>query len=353
MFSFSRLGEDDLFQKYKRQTYLLAFPFGILVVIMFAVLETDAMGFSFFMALTMIVELLLLTLIVWRAPRLLNFVEVTFYFVLVTNFFILTQNALSGIEQDHALTISNLADQLYSLALWLVVFIVAAFLTLNRKPASLLIIYVVLGGLVLAVHNLWYLNSVGELNFPFVFRWTNFFSALAVTILLIQRMGVLQQHDASTDALTGTLNRHAIYHNLSREIERAQRYRKPFSIILFDIDLFKTVNDTYGHMTGDRVLIEIAKLVSQSIRQTDSFGRWGGEEFLLILPETEIEAAHHLAERVRLMFEKNSFANVGHITASFGVTTFQENQSLEDMLRHADNAMYCAKQNGRNQVVVE
>ncbi|HEY9151264.1 MAG TPA: diguanylate cyclase [Anaerolineales bacterium] len=350
MFSFSRLEEEDLFQKYKRETYLVAFPFGIFIVLMFAFLEAETRGIRFFLALFLAAVLLVLTIIVWRVPRLLNFIEVIFYFVVVTNFFALTQFALNDLENNHALNLADLADQIYSLALWLVVFNLAAFLTLKRNPARSLIIYTVLASLVLAAHTLWYLISAGEFSFAFAFCWINFFSGFAVAILLIQRMGVLQQRHASMDALTGTLNRHAIYHTLSQEIERAHRYQKPFSIILFDLDLFKTVNDTYGHIAGDQVLIELTKLVSQSIRRTDSLGRWGGEEFLLILPETGLDAAYCLAERVRIIFENNSFVNAEHVTASFGVTTFHKDQSLEDMLRQVDRALYQAKNNGRNQV---
>jgi diguanylate cyclase (GGDEF)-like protein len=352
MFSFSQFDEDDLFQKYKRQTYLLAFPFGALLCILFAILEANNMGIRFYIALIIVIELILLTLLVWRAPRLLAAVELTFYFSLITYFFLLTQIEINILGANGSLNSANLGDQLNSLGMWLIVFMLAAFLTMKPQQARLFTIYMVVCVLGMAVYNIWFLLSRGLLDFRFVFQWINPLFAMAVTILLIQRMGVLQQRHASSDALTGIMNRRALYTILVQEFERARRYKKPFFIVLFDVDLFKHVNDTHGHVTGDKVLVEMTKFVSQSIRQSDHLGRWGGEEFLLILPETEIGPAYTLAERLRKEIAKTSFANVDHITVSFGIALYQPDQSLEDVLRCADDALYKAKHNGRNQVVV-
>jgi len=352
MFSLPLFDEDDLFQRYKRQTYLLAFPFGALVCMMFASLEAHQMGLRFYIALVMIAELCLLTMLVWRAPRLLAVVELTFYFSLVTFFFLLAQSAISSLAANGSLIPADLAEQLNSLGLWLIVFMLGSFLTMKAHQAMKLTIYIVIGVLAMAAYNIWFLFSKGMLDVAFTFRWINPLSGLAITILLIQRMGVLQQRHASSDALTGVMNRHALYRVLVQEFERAKRYKKSFFIVLFDLDFFKRINDTYGHMTGDKVLVEMTKFVSQSIRKSDYLGRWGGEEFLLVLPETEIGPAYALTERLRKDIAKANFASVNRITVSFGIAIYQEGQGLEDVLNCADDALYKAKHNGRNQVVI-
>jgi diguanylate cyclase (GGDEF)-like protein len=186
----------------------------------------------------------------------------------------------------------------------------------------------------------------------YLFHWVNPLAALTVTILLIQRMGVLQKNQAASDPLTGLLNRRAMYRNLEQELERSDRYKKVFSIIIFDVDNFKAVNDSYGHFGGDHVLRGISDLMRRAIRQTDSISRWGGEEFLIILPETDLASAQVFAERVLNLMRKAQFGRVKGVTASFGVAAFAPGLMLEEMLHLADHAMYKAKQNGRNQVVV-
>jgi len=190
------------------------------------------------------------------------------------------------------------------------------------------------------------------LQFASVFRWANAFFNIGIGTLLIQRIGLLQQHNATTDALTGILNRHALYPALNQELERSARYARPFSIILFDVDEFKNINDDFGHLEGDKVLRELSKLVSGMLRKTDCVGRWGGEEFLLILPETETAEAQILAERIREKIEETHFLEKYYITSSFGVAAYRSGQTLETLLECADKSLYQAKNNGRNQVVV-
>jgi diguanylate cyclase (GGDEF)-like protein len=205
----------------------------------------------------------------------------------------------------------------------------------------------VLGGI-----NIFYLISTDQVDAVYLFHWVNPLAALTVTILLIQRMGVLQKNQAASDPLTGLLNRRAMYRNLEQELERSDRYKKVFSIIIFDVDNFKAVNDSYGHFGGDHVLRGISDLMRRAIRQTDSISRWGGEEFLIILPETDLASAQVFAERVLNLMRKAQFGRVKGVTASFGVAAFAPGLMLEEMLHLADHAMYKAKQNGRNQVVV-
>jgi len=159
------------------------------------------------------------------------------------------------------------------------------------------------------------------------------------------------EREATTDYLTGLCNRakfDALFHD---ELIRAQRYRHSFSLILADIDHFKTVNDDYGHLVGDAVLKEFAQLLSQHIRQTDSVARWGGEEFIILCPNTDNDGAVQLAEKLRHVIQEYVFTSIGHKTASFGVATYHPQWDGLDLFRNVDKALYQAKDTGRNKVV--
>ncbi len=174
---------------------------------------------------------------------------------------------------------------------------------------------------------------------------------------------------AITDPLTGLYNYRYFYQRLASEVARSQRYRHPLSVILIDLDDFKSVNDRYGHLAGDRVLREAAQAVRRNIRrydepvvmkgEVDIVSRYGGEEFIVIMPDTPLEGALVCAERLRGIVEKTVGAGAGlpyeqgaprRITGSFGVAAFETGESLEDMVRRADQAMYRAKEEGKNRV---
>jgi diguanylate cyclase (GGDEF)-like protein len=155
---------------------------------------------------------------------------------------------------------------------------------------------------------------------------------------------------ALTDSLTGLYNRFKYDKSLGIEIERNKRYKNPLSLIMFDIDYFKRVNDTYGHQAGDDVLRDLATIMRNNIRQHDILGRLGGEEFGIITPETNIEAAQILAEKLRKKVEKSLFCNEDSITCSFGVTQFKVDDSIDSFVKRADDALYKAKKGGRNKV---
>ena len=153
-----------------------------------------------------------------------------------------------------------------------------------------------------------------------------------------------------TDKLTGLDNRLRLDDLLLEEFNRMRRYSLELSIIICDIDLFKAVNDSYGHLVGDQVLIEIANILRLNCREVDVVGRWGGEEFLIICPETRVYEAMIVAEKLRSLIEVHDFSKVGHKTGSFGVTSVMSNDSIEDALQRTDKALYRAKENGRNRV---
>ena len=154
------------------------------------------------------------------------------------------------------------------------------------------------------------------------------------------------------DKLTGTFNRHHLDAVLSKEFERYQRYHWPFSIVMFDLDHFKRANDQFGHQAGDEVLRKFTQVVLQTVRQSDTFGRWGGEEFLLICPETKAEEAYAVAEKVRLAIESASLFDGLHQTVSAGVKESSGCRTLDEQISGADDKLYEAKSTGRNRVMV-
>ena len=157
---------------------------------------------------------------------------------------------------------------------------------------------------------------------------------------------------ATLDALTRLWNRRSIEERLQIEITSAKRYSNPLSMIMFDLDRFKHVNDTLGHDTGDEVLKRIAGLVKTTLRGSDIFGRWGGEEFLVILPQTSLEGALLVAEKIRQTMETYWHDQAGVVTASFGVAALEQGENSTSFWKRVDNALYRAKTNGRNLVSV-
>ena len=350
MYSFSSFTPSELMEKYKRQTYLIAFPIGMLLSALYMV-NVARSGLQLYVASLVLLELGIFIFMILFLPPLKYAMELVFYFSTPVYFFILTQVHIDlsiAVPQNHY----YLGDPVYSLSMWLVVFLIGAFLSLKPEHVRRFTLFILVGMIVMALNNVRVLYGLGEMQFAVAFRWVNSFINMGIATLLIQRIGVLQQRNASTDALTGLLNRHAIYPILHQELARSARYARPFSVILFDIDEFKAINDSFGHLEGDKVLKELAKLVNTMLRKTDYAGRWGGEEFLLILPETGIAEARVLAERIREKIEETHFSERYYITASFSAVTHQADLSLEKLLEQADTALYRAKNNGRNQVAV-
>lgn len=155
---------------------------------------------------------------------------------------------------------------------------------------------------------------------------------------------------AMIDNLTGIYNRHKFEECFALESERSRRFSLPLSIILIDIDHFKSVNDTYGHDVGDEVLKGLALVVQSNIRKIDIFARWGGEEFLVLSPGTTKANTQELAEKLRRAVEEAIFPEVGRITISLGVAAYNQKDSFADLFKRADEGLYIAKSNGRNQV---
>lgn len=157
---------------------------------------------------------------------------------------------------------------------------------------------------------------------------------------------------AHIDRLTLLYNRRYFDDAISREVERARRYSQPLCLLLLDIDFFKKVNDVHGHQKGDMVLSEIASIISDNIRMNDIAARYGGEEVVVILPETSLENSLTAAEKLRVSIEKESLVRTGlEITVSIGAAEFKAvDHAVQDLISRTDAALYNAKDNGRNRV---
>ncbi len=160
---------------------------------------------------------------------------------------------------------------------------------------------------------------------------------------------------ALTDGLTGLLNHRSIQGKFRRELKRARRYENPLALVMLDIDYFKKINDNFGHPSGDRVLKDLAGIFKEMVREADSVGRYGGEEFLFVLPETGPEGAFRLAERIRQRIDSRPFVVPSRkkvdVTVSAGISSYRPGDvklSADDLLSRADNALYKAKRRGRN-----
>ena len=164
-----------------------------------------------------------------------------------------------------------------------------------------------------------------------------------------------QRKKAMHDSLTGLPNREAYQQRLKQEVERINRYGGKLSLMVCDVDLFKRINDSYGHLAGDKVLKIIARSLQRTLRDTDFIARFGGEEFVILMPETSARDAKNVAEKLRQKIESSPFnfkKEPVQITVSFGLSEFAQNESADDVFSRADKALYRAKEQGRNKVLV-
>lgn len=235
---------------------------------------------------------------------------------------------------------------------WVPLYIVFIFITLGIQKGLLFSIVIFLIALFIGIRDIKHLSpeSIDSVS--------QFYFANIVYILVLYfaqhifkaytEVNVLKRY-AYIDSLTRIANRHQIDVWLEQKLVDAEGQNKPFSIIFFDIDHFKKVNDHYGHKIGDCVLQEIAAIVSGFRSKGDLLGRWGGEEFILISDAADDHALEK-AEQIRELVEKHTFNGAGKLTASFGVTDFKCGDNIDSLLNRADEALYVSKNNGRNKV---
>ena len=187
-----------------------------------------------------------------------------------------------------------------------------------------------------------------KMPLPFEERLVNFLNATSRDLYLAN---LKLEEAATTDGLTKIFNRKKICALINSEMKKLGREK--ISLIMFDIDNFKRINDTYGHDMGDEVLVRISQTAKNSIRSQDSIGRWGGEEFMILLPDTKKEEAASIAERIRAAIHELKWEKMNQISVSVGVAEVREDEELQDTYKRVDNRLYYAKTHGKNQVVSE
>ncbi len=162
----------------------------------------------------------------------------------------------------------------------------------------------------------------------------------------------LLQEQATYDSLTKLFNRRKMEETIALEIERYKRSDTPLSIIMFDIDDFKQINDTFGHQVGDRTLKQLANLLKDTIRKIDFVARWGGEEFIVLAPQTDIQGGSTLADNLRKTIESTNFPCERQVTCSFGATEFKPDDTIDSLLKRVDDALYVSKKDGKNKITL-
>ncbi|MDD2369265.1 MAG: diguanylate cyclase [Sulfuricurvum sp.] len=193
----------------------------------------------------------------------------------------------------------------------------------------------------------WFYIAISTVKFQG--KWTGLGTAIDMTER--KNMEKKLEYFAQTDALTGLYNRLKFDDIIQREISYGKRYEAQLSLIYMDIDYFKKINDTYGHDIGDTVLKEIAQIIKDVLRISDYPFRWGGEEFIIVCPSTDLKEIKILSERLRQKIAQNNFSIVDKVTVSIGITQYSDDESIDEMIKRADQALYQAKERGRNRVV--
>jgi diguanylate cyclase (GGDEF)-like protein len=350
--------QDDPFAAAKRKIFLGATPAGILIMLVvwgIGLKQNNNTVLDILVLPLLTFLFLILIVLLWRRIMPLHTFELIFYTLVLAYalwefvFIILTIIQTNGSFDP-------------SFMLWLPFIYIMSFLVLKINRALLLSVSfyfaTLILGLACCLYFLYYGLAFQRISFLLQMYFTSAFYIAALYLVarlkeqyVSERLAVVDMSKlATTDSLTQLNNRHILTKYLKEEVIRAERHNLPLSVLLFDLDQFKNINDSFGHNTGDEVLLEIAQHMRQTIRTSDPFGRWGGDEFLCLATNTDGKKAVELAERLRDTLRNLHFTTVGKVTASFGVTTYQRGDLPETLIRRADLGLYKAKANGGNRV---
>jgi diguanylate cyclase (GGDEF)-like protein len=330
----------------KRMTYLWIVPFIVLASIIYNIIlpNLPSIGQFYIYISRILIAWLILSWIFLFKKRFLRFTELSNLVLisfshLVTGYDVLYNYMIPG--KEGALGIS---------IIWTPLIFISFFLTLKSRLG--LIYSLVIYGITLFFS----LINLGNISSEYILPLSQFLVANLIYIIIFyfaqQMFSVyaeleIAKRSAYIDSLTGIANRKKIDNWLEEKVKDARKHHSPLSIIFFDIDHFKKVNDTYGHLNGDYVLREITSVVTKKLPEGNLFGRWGGEEFIIISNLTS-DNAFQFAEQLRKTIESHRFQIVGTITSSFGVASYQLEDTVDSLLDRADVALYLSKSSGRN-----
>jgi diguanylate cyclase (GGDEF)-like protein len=342
----------------KRRIYLFIWPFGVAATLLCWMRQTGVTPVArlLFAVVSCYLVAMAVMLLWWKGKRSLRVIERSMFgIVAVTLLARFYDILLVGPLPERG---AELAGLLY----WLPLTYVLAHIAFDRKGnvASLLFF-----AAVLIPQTVQFRGGLAAREFADLMELLRFDLANAIYIALLFAVAALRRqythtleqartmtHLAHTDAVTGISNRRYLNELLVKEVERARRFERAFSVILFDLDHFKNVNDAHGHGVGDQVLQNTARMIGAHLRPSDELGRWGGDEFLILSPESDAQKARQLAERLRQALAKHPQQGIGRLTGSFGVAASQAGEAPDALLKLADEALYRAKQSGRNRVEV-
>ena len=344
-------------ESFKRETYLLGLPLGVLFFLSAWFLESPTARIAAFDALArpFVASLFVALSILLYFKKLSTRAVEASLIVLVYAYFLARLSLLLLLDNGAA----DIARELGEFGYWFPILYGLAFFMFGArrgKGVSLVFFGATLAvGLIHGANRFALGGSLSELRPLGQVYFSSgllilIFHAFAKLTELHTGLASTMSYLANTDGLTRVSNRRHLEMILKEEEERAARYGNPFCVLLLDIDHFKGVNDAFGHDVGDKVLREMADLLFKSVRSVDHVGRWGGEEFLIVLPEVGLEEARLSAVRLKGLIEAHPFEPAGTITASFGVAEFSRGEGLGALVKRADAALYGAKEEGRNSV---
>jgi diguanylate cyclase (GGDEF)-like protein len=350
--------QNDPIEAAKRKVFLIGTPVGVLsILVVWAIdlKQNTITTANIFILPVLAVLFLSLTVLYWQHIIPLQGFELTVYGLVL----------VYGLSQFAAtiMTMTFLNTSLSpTVIIWLPFVYILSFLILRKNRALQFSALFFLATLILGIASFIHFLAAGQ-AFPNItlliqiYFSGGFYIAVLYLVSHIKEL-YFSEHGlandmsklAMIDSLTQVDNRRLLTQLLREEVNRALRHNLPLSVILFDLDQFKTINDSFGHNAGDVVLQEVAGVLRQATRTSDPFGRWGGDEFLVVATNTDGKQAVELAYRLRETMENCAFSAVGKVTASFGITTYQNGDSPETLIRRADMGLYKAKSGGRNRV---
>lgn len=340
----------DTIPELKRRLFISLMLIGIIVVLV-DLLFAPLLDYNLLDITSSVLYVLFLTSaiwLLWRRRERQEFILFTVFFV--TAFFLLLTMFQSLIRMPAQVIGEDLLRNVSPWFVWFILLYMASFFTFRAATALRLSLTI---SVIVLIVLLYCIFATGRL-YPIALHD---FALLALSNVIVALMAyplaLAQEKNGITDFLTGLPNRNHGYNTLLSEIERTQRYGEIFAVIMFDIDFFKKINDTKGHPAGDVVLRELAAFIQERVRRTDVVCRWGGEEFLILMPHTDMASARLKADHLRQQIKNRQFNKTIQLSASFGVTMYYPFDSTSSILERADRALYRAKRNGRNLVETE